>query len=86
MHASACTDLIRGIKEWDGGRGGENQNKMMTAVAFLFFSLFLFRTPPPPFPPLPCSVLSSVEHQMTGKALLPGLQWFAEEGCLVGEL
>lgn len=71
-----------GLKNGMGGRGGENQNKMMTAVAFLFFFFFLLRTPPP----LPCSVLSSVEHQMTGKALLPALQWFAEEGCLVGEL
>lgn len=43
-----------------GGRGGD-QNKMMTAAAFLFSQHLAAAAP--------CSVLSSVEHQMTGKAL-----------------
>lgn len=44
-----------------GGRGGD-QNKMMTAAAFLFSQHLAAAA-------APCSVLSSVEHQMTGKAL-----------------
>lgn len=42
-----------------GGRGGD-QNKMMTAAAFLFSQHLAAAAP--------CSVLSSVEHQMTGTA------------------
>lgn len=44
-----------------GGRGGD-QNKMMTAAAFLFSQHLAAAAA------APCSVLSSVEHQMTGKA------------------
>lgn len=44
-----------------GGRGGD-QNKMMTAAAFLFSQHLAAAAA------APCSVLSSVQHQMTGKA------------------
>lgn len=63
-----------------GGRGGD-QNKMMTAAAFLFSRHLAAAAA------APCSVLSSVEHQMTGNAL--SCRAATARGgrfCLVGEL
>lgn len=69
-----------------GGRGGD-QNKMMTAAAFLFSQHLA--TAAAATAAAPCSVLSSVEHQMTGRLSLSlsagcyGSRW---KVCLVGEL
>lgn len=63
-----------------GGRGGD-QNKMMTAAAFLFSQHLAAAAA------APCSVLSSAEHQMTGKALpCRAAPARAGKDCLVGEL